>query len=303
MKVIKCPLSKHRARFGTEEQCREYLSEQKWKAGFKCKKCEHTDFVKGRMHLDRRCKKCGYNESPTSGTLFHSTKLSLVLLFEILFRVSVNKKGMSSISIAREYGVNQKTAYSLRCKIQLAMASSESIPLAGEVHIDEFFFGSTEEGKYGRDASSNKLRACIAVEKLPDNLGIGRAYAIHIDNFSTKELRKIFERHCANEASIVTDQWIGYKALKEDYPNLTQIKSEKGHAFPELHIVILLIKKFLRGTHHIISAQRFQQYLSEFCYRFNRRAHIENINTNLIDRMITHKYNKPDKAVNHARAA
>lgn len=303
MKVRKCTITEHRLKFGTEEQCRQYISDQKWGSGYSCKRCNHKTFTKGRMHLDRRCQKCSYNESPTSGTLFHSTKLNLVLLFEILFRVAVNKKGMSSLSISREYGVNQKTADLLRRKMQLAMASSHDFPFIGEVHVDEFFFGTTEEGKYGRDVSSNKLRASIAVEKLPENKGIGRVYAVHIQNFTTVELRKIIDQHCSPQASIVTDQWVSYQSLKKDYPNLIQIKSQKGEAFPELHVVILLLKKFLKGTHHNISSIRFQEYLNEFCYRFNRRGHIENINTNLINRVIGHPKFNHKNYTNLGRAA
>jgi hypothetical protein len=47
----------------------------------------------------------------------------------MFYRIAVNKKGLSGISIAREYGGNQKTADLLRKKMQSVMASSESYPL------------------------------------------------------------------------------------------------------------------------------------------------------------------------------
>lgn len=293
MRVKKCTISNHRKQFGTEKACQLHLCEQKWASGYQCKKCKHDIYVKGRMTYDRRCQKCSFNESPTSGTLFHSTKLSLVLLFEILYRIVVNKKGISSMSIAREYGVNQKTADRVHHLVQKAMAPKDDEFLTGEIHVDEFFFGGSEEKKQGRCASSDKLRASLAVEILPNGKGIGKVHAMHITNFSADELVKILDRYCKSESLIITDKWSGYSPLLKAYPNLYQINSEKGEAFPELHLVILLMKKFFKGIHHNISPQRYQNYLDEFAYRFNRRNFIETINVSLINRMAKQPYQKP----------
>jgi DNA-directed RNA polymerase subunit RPC12/RpoP/transposase-like protein len=287
MKVRKCTITEHRKKFGTEMQCLQHLADIKWKSGYKCRKCEHTIFIKGRVHLDRKCQKCGHNESPKSGTLFHSMKLPLVLVFEIIYRVAVNKKGLGAISISREFGVNQKTATLLRNKIQAAMCSTASFPLTGEVHVDEFLVGGPEVEMQGRSGDSKKKKAIIAVEVLPKKKGIGRIYAMHIDDFSTVELRKIFDKHLDAQTFVVSDQWTGYKPLKNEYPNLIQLKSENGKNFPELHLMIMNLKAWLKGIHHKISSTHFQKYLDEFTYRFNRRAFIETINTNLINRMIT----------------
>jgi transposase-like protein len=294
MKVKKCTILEHRKQFGTEEQCNLHLCNEKWKNGYNCKRCNHSEYGKGRLTYDRRCQNCGYNESPTSGTMFHSTKLSLVLLFEIIYRIGVSKKGMSAIAIAREFGVNQKTADRIHFKLQQAMSPLAHEKLSGEIHIDEFFFGGKEDGKQGRSINSTKQRATLAVEILPKDKGIGRVFALPIDNFSSEELIKIFDKHCDSEALIVTDKWRGYSPLKNYFPNLYQINSEKGEAFPELHIVILLMKKFFKGIHHTISPQRFSNYLNEFTYRFNRRNFIETINISLINRMVKHeKFVKP----------
>ena len=40
---------------------------------------------------------------------------------------------------------------------------------------------------------------------------------------------------------------------------------------PWVHILIGNVKNFIRGTYHGVSHKHLQQYLSEFCYRFNRR--------------------------------
>ena len=110
-----------------------------------------------------------------------------------------------------------------------------------------------------------------------------------IENFSTKELKKIFEKHLTGAKKIVTDEWNGYKPLAKVYPGLIQKRSEAGSAFGELHTVVMLLKKFMKGIHHNVSNHRFQCYLDEFVYRFNRRNNMKTINTNLLIRMIKSK--------------
>jgi hypothetical protein len=239
MKVLKCTIDAHRKQFGTDMQCLKYLADNKWSAGYKCRKCEHNVYVKGRIHLDRKCQKCSHNESPTSGTMFHGMKLNLSKVFEIIYRIAVNKKGLSCISIAREFGMNQKSATLLRSKIQISMASSESYAITDNVHVDEFFVGGPDAEKQGRSSDTKKKKAVIAVEVLANGKGIGRAYALQIKNFSGKELIKVFEKHIDKGAKITTDKWTGYTPIKQDYEKLIQIKSEKGKNFPELHIVIM----------------------------------------------------------------
>ena len=62
--------------FQDEEHCLKYLASLKWDKGYNCKKCGSEKWWKGRLAYDRRCQKCGYNESPTAGTLFHKLKFN-----------------------------------------------------------------------------------------------------------------------------------------------------------------------------------------------------------------------------------
>lgn len=37
------------------------------------------------------------------------------------------------------------------------------------------------------------------------------------------------------------------------------------------------VKNAMKGTYHAINKKHLPRYLAEFCYRFNRRFHLENI--------------------------
>ena len=92
-----------RKQFSTDEDCISYLADLKWGNGYKCVKCGHEGYYKGRQWFYRRCSKCMYDESVTAGTTFHKCKLGLLRAFEIAFRISVRIKGMSTCKLCNVF--------------------------------------------------------------------------------------------------------------------------------------------------------------------------------------------------------
>lgn len=274
--------------FSSDEDCYKYLSEIKWEGDdFTCKKCGNRSYHNGHLPYSRKCNKCKHDESPTAGTMFDKVKFSLLVAFHIAFKISTKKKGMSSEELSEEYEVRQKTCWEFKWKVQQAMRSSCQYPLTGKVHVDEFYVGGEEEGVMGRKHGKKRL-VIVALEILPE--GVGRAYAEVIDDASAKSLRPFFDRHISPDATVITDEWNGYKPLKKKYPNLEQVPSNDGKNFPQLHLHIMNIKGWLRGIHHHCTKERLQGYLDEYHFRFNRRNNMDTIFDVLIRRMV---YNKP----------
>ena len=65
-------------RFTIKQDCYQFLAELKWADGYACKKCGSTAHTKGKQPCSRRCSKCGYDESTTTGTLFHNLKFDIL---------------------------------------------------------------------------------------------------------------------------------------------------------------------------------------------------------------------------------
>lgn len=244
---------KFRDTFKKVDDCKKYLYEKKWSVAYSCKKCASKKWYKGRDQWHRKCALCYYDESATSGTLFHKMKVNLLIAFEIAFSLSVRKKGMSSCEIAKTYELQQKTAWLLRQKIQSGMKSSGKHLLKGEVHVDEIVSGGKEKGKPGRNNDSKKMKLIIGCEIVRARKGkrtLGNAYAQLIEGYKSDDFRPFFESCISkDEAKVKTDKWTGYSPLKKDY-QIEQILSEKGSNFPEIHILIMLFKGWLRGIHH-----------------------------------------------------
>lgn len=273
------------SRFTTDEACLEYLSAIKWSDGYRCKKCGHTNYCKGRSPYSRRCTRCKYDESVTSGTLFDKLKFPVLYAFHIAFKISTKKKGMSSLELAEEYAMRQKTVWEFKRKIQSAMQSSGNYPLVGLVHVDEFYIGGEEEGVVGRSLQGKKRLVIVALEIL--NHGVGRAYAQVIEDASSDSFRPFFKKYISTDAKIVTDEWNGYLPLKKEYPKLEQFPSDKGKGHPEIHI--MNIKGWLRGIHHHCSKEHLQGYLDEYHFRYNRRNNMDTIFDVLLRRMMKNK--------------
>ena len=134
-------IQQFRERFQTNEDCLKFLIEVKWGGGYQCPKCKCNEYVKGRKWFYRRCRTCMYDESVTANTGLHKCKLELLKVFEIGFRISVRKKGMSTNELSKEFGCQQKTAWLIKSKFQNMMASSNNFPLENKIEIDEFLVG------------------------------------------------------------------------------------------------------------------------------------------------------------------
>lgn len=147
--------------FPDDESCREFIANEKWKDGYKCKRCNNTKYVHFEKHNKRECTKCRYNESSTAGTLFHRVKFGIQKAFCIVFEMACTNKSISSIHIAKRYEITQKTAWLFIQKVKLAMKASKKYPMKGNLQADEFAIGGKETK--GRNFDSKKTEAVCDV--------------------------------------------------------------------------------------------------------------------------------------------
>jgi len=109
----------------------QYLAAIKWPSViYTCQKCGYTKYCIGKNPFSRRCIKRRYDESPTAGTMFDKCKFSLLVAFHIAFKISTEKKGMSSLELRHEFELRQPTCWEFKWKIQQAMQSSKRYKLS-----------------------------------------------------------------------------------------------------------------------------------------------------------------------------
>jgi len=269
--------------FKSDLDCKKYLSQIKWNDGFVCCKCGHKASQQ-RKDFSRTCNICGHTESATAGTLLHRVRFGTRKAFFICFEMATTTKSLSASYMGVRFGITEKTARMFMHKVREAMKSSGNNPMDGAVHIDEFVVGGKEQGKVGRSYDSKKKKAVCAVQ-LTDDGKVKRMYSMKIDNFSGKELKKIFDAHIDEDAKVTTDKWRGYWSLAKEY-DIEQIPSNGGLNFKALHTMIHQIKSWIRTTYSWVSERHVNRYFDEFCYRLNRSQSKKTIFNNLMVRMV-----------------
>ncbi|WP_197060075.1 7TMR-DISM family protein [Sporocytophaga myxococcoides] len=106
-----------------EESCFKYLSEIKWTKGYICKKCSNKNSSAGKTPYSKRCTKCGYDESVTTYTIFHNSKLPITQTFYLSYLVLANKN-ISSHELSEKLKLRQKTCWAFKKKIIDSINSS-----------------------------------------------------------------------------------------------------------------------------------------------------------------------------------
>ena len=254
-------------KFTNNEECYNYLIEIKWRNGFQCSKCGSEETYAGRTYYYRRCKECGYDESVTANTLFHGMKMPILKAFHMIFRITTKKKGMSTIELGTEVGVQQKTAWLFKRKVQAAMKKNRDDRLNGKVDVDETLIGGYSSAIGRSTATKNAL--LVAVEILPDGR-TGNLQMQPIENFKADTIKYAIKDCVSSEAAIQTDAFHTYKKLAKQM-NITIRPSEKGSSMEQLHKQIMQFKNWLRGTHQKCADEYLFAYVHEYEYRFNRR--------------------------------
>jgi hypothetical protein len=283
-------------RFSSNEDCYEYLMAWKWGNGFACSKCGCKESNKGRTYYYRRCKKCKYDESVLANTLFHDMKMPVLKAFHMLFRLTAKKKGMSTTELGAEVGVEQKTAWLFKRKVQIAMQQDNNDKLKGNVDVDETVLGHHTGIKQGGRSLEVKQALMIAVEILKDGR-TGNLRLKHIENFTAPTLKYAIKDMVDKEAAVRTDDYCSYHTIEtEGTINIRRERSENGKAFVEIHRQIMLFKNWLIGIHHKWSKAHLHAYADEYVFRFNRRNYRKGIFHTLINNMM-HQIPHPYKAI------
>ncbi|MET1055355.1 MAG: 7TM diverse intracellular signaling domain-containing protein [Pedobacter sp.] len=110
-----------------KESCNLFLSDLKWKDGYHCRKCKNTHYYNGHIPYSRRCSKCGYEESVTTYTVFHNTRIPINKAFYMIFLIYSSKGKISSHKLAEILNIRQSTCWTYGSKIKLLMEERKTI--------------------------------------------------------------------------------------------------------------------------------------------------------------------------------
>jgi transposase-like protein len=289
MKMPRMSLLVWQKRFGTERACAATIAKYRWPHGFICPKCGHDSYWYITTRKVYQCCRCRHQVSVTAGTLFHSTNLSLVKWFWAIYLVAADKGGISALRLSKHIGVSWPTARNVLKKIRTAMAHRDSMyGLFNElIELDDAYIGGKKPGKRGRGAKGKKP-ILVAVENEGKKAGFVAIEAV--ENVSGKNVQDFLQRHVKERQHVRTDALPAMNIIDQIHEHEKKVtpSEEASSWLPLVHIVIGNLKKFLNGTYHGVTHTYLQEYLDEFCYRFNRRFWEFELPLRLLNACLTH---------------
>ena len=275
-------LREYMKRFSSEEACASYLIEKKWPNGFVCPKCGAKDAYYIKTRKKYQCKQCRCQTTITAHTIMHRSHLPLVLWFMAFYFVACDKRGISAVALSGKLDVCYETAWYMLMRIRKAMDAREhQYILAGQLEMDDSYFGAKLKGKEGRGAGNQSVM--VAVSKQKDGTP-GFLKMQTTDDVKRSSVRQFLAENIAKGSVVETDGFRSYiQPLREGYTQLAEDFDPNSAHLLLIHMIIGNAKAFLNGTYHGTSTKHLQLYLSEFCYRFNRRF----LHGNIFDHLVS----------------
>ena len=174
--------------------------------------------------------------------------------------------------LSKQIKVSWLTARNMLRKLRTAMSHRDSVYRLMEalIEMDDTYIGGKKPGKRGRGAAGKKP-VLVAVERKDEGSGFIPMKAV--DTISKETVKDFLEHHIQKGHHIRTDAFPALNIIQEDHVHEKKKTPphKAGEWLPKVHIIIGNLKSFLNGTYHGVSGKYLQEYLDEFCYRFNRR--------------------------------
>jgi transposase-like protein len=269
----------------SDEEAHAKFCELRWHDNDSKPYCPHCGGVEIYTFEARRifkCKACRRQFSATSGTLFHSRKLShRDYLLAIAIFVS-GAKGHAALQLSRDLNVQYKTAFVLSHKLREALASQvhdpKALELAGEVHVDGLYTGghvrpaNRKEDRTDRrfaDAQTGKRQVVVVAR---ERYGRTMPVVVAKESDGVAFIRSVV----ASGTIIHADEAAGWDRLLASYEmrrvnHSREFKSEDGACTNEAESYFSRLRRAQYGVHHRIAGPYLAQYANEMAWREDNR--------------------------------
>ena len=204
--------------FPDEQTCIEHLEELRWDGDVispfdttsKVYKCKGNKF---------KCKNTNKYFNVRTGTLFDNTKIPLQKWFLAIWLITSHKKGISSMQLARDLDVTQKTSWFMLQRIRRCFGLENDNDLDGDVEVDETYVGGKNKNRHASkkiDGSQGRS----AKDKAPV-VGMvargGKVNAKKVTDVKQKTLTNEIIQVVKETARLFTDEWVGYNGVAKMY--------------------------------------------------------------------------------------
>jgi len=297
--------------YADEQSCREFFKEKRSKEHSSCKRCGSLQLRWEEKASRWRCKQCKCTMSLKQGTVMENSNLGFKVWLWGLYLMSLTKKGFSALEMQRLIGHKRyEPIWLMMHKIRISMGHrDDTYTLDGYIEMDEGFF----EGHRKKEDSvpvkeiDRQVKAVVAVSRNPveddkrskhhPDTKAGYVKMKVVSSLSNRDVGYEAAKMIHRSATVLTDGKRCYNSLKSictaHETTVATDKKEVSKIFPWVHVAISNAKKKLLGLHHQVKDDYMQNYLNEFCYKFNRRLFGEALFDRLIIATLERQWYKP----------
>ena len=242
-----------------------------------------------------KCNSCKNRFSDRTKTLMHGSKLPISVWMQAIYEIFTDNF-ISSNVLAEKLGINQKSAWLLRAKLDYSL-EQDKVLLSGIVAQDEMYVGgclsnyhysrkwdllrkgnyvSSDEKRYSKQALFS-LNAALKQPVFGMNDGQKIVLMALPNNLKKKYLYQLNKKHVAEGSVTVSDEsklyseWeknTGCEIHMNNHHN-NQYKTEEGYTSNRIENTFSWYKRGFGGR--ITHCKYHQFYLNEFAFRYNTR--------------------------------